>query len=89
VPTASGDSPDYVANFYRAFFGHHDCEQSDLGLFERTVADPRMSCCARRGSRACLREAVCTEEGSTAYRVAPDGETALARGCCEGVRSHL
>ena len=41
VPTASGDSPDYVANFYRAFSGHHDCEPSDLGLFERTVADLR------------------------------------------------
>ena len=41
VPTASGDSPVYVANFYRAFSGHHDCEPSDLGLFERTVADLR------------------------------------------------
>ena len=41
VATASGDSPDYVANFYRAFAGHHDCEPSDLGLFERTVADLR------------------------------------------------
>jgi hypothetical protein len=39
VPTASGDSPVYVANFYRALAGHHDCEPSDLGLFERTVAD--------------------------------------------------
>ena len=41
VPTASGDSPVYVANFYRAFSGHHDCEPSDLELFERTVADLR------------------------------------------------
>jgi dipeptidase E len=41
VPTASGDSPDYVANFYRAFAAHHDCEPSDLALFERTVADLR------------------------------------------------
>jgi dipeptidase E len=41
VPTASGDSPVHVANFYRAFAGHHDCEPSDLGLFERTVADLR------------------------------------------------
>jgi dipeptidase E len=41
VATASGDSPEYVANFYRAFSGHHDCEPSDLGLFERTVADLR------------------------------------------------
>jgi dipeptidase E len=41
VATASGDSPEYVANFYRAFAGHHDCEPSDLGLFERTVADLR------------------------------------------------
>ena len=30
-----------MANFYRAFSGHHDCEPSDLGLFERTVADLR------------------------------------------------
>jgi hypothetical protein len=35
VPTASGDSPAHIANFYRAFAGHHDCEPSDLGLFER------------------------------------------------------
>ena len=41
VGTATGDSPEYVANFYRAFSGHHDCEPSDLGLFERTVADLR------------------------------------------------
>jgi dipeptidase E len=41
VATASGDSPEYVANFYRAFARHHDCEPSDLGLFERTVADLR------------------------------------------------
>jgi dipeptidase E len=41
VGTASGDEATYVANFYRAFSGHHDCEPSDLGLFERTVADLR------------------------------------------------
>jgi dipeptidase E len=41
VATASGDEATYVANFYRAFSGHHDCEPSDLGLFERTVADLR------------------------------------------------
>jgi dipeptidase E len=41
VGTASGDAPAYVTNFYRAFSGHHDCEPSDLALFERTVADLR------------------------------------------------
>jgi dipeptidase E len=41
VGTASGDSPEYVANFYRVFSAHHDCEPSDLGPFERTVADLR------------------------------------------------
>ena len=41
VGTASGDAPQYVANFYRVFSAHHDCEPSDLGLFERTVADVR------------------------------------------------
>jgi len=41
VGTASGDAPEYVANFYRAFSGHHDCVPSDLGLFSRTVADLR------------------------------------------------
>ncbi|HYH89895.1 MAG TPA: peptidase E [Solirubrobacteraceae bacterium] len=41
VGTASGDSPVYVANFHRAFSAHHDCEPSDLALFERTVADLR------------------------------------------------
>ena len=32
VGTASGDSPAYVANFYRVFSAHHDCSVSDLGL---------------------------------------------------------
>jgi dipeptidase E len=41
VGTASGDSPEYVASFYRAFSGHHHCVPSDLGLFSRTVADLR------------------------------------------------
>jgi dipeptidase E len=41
VGTASGDSPVYVANFYRVFSAHHDCEVADLSLFERTVADLR------------------------------------------------
>ena len=41
MPTASGDSPEYVANFFRVFSAHHDCEPSDRGLFNRTVADLR------------------------------------------------
>jgi dipeptidase E len=41
VATASGDAPTYVASFYRVFSAHHDCSVSDLGLFERTVADLR------------------------------------------------
>jgi dipeptidase E len=41
VGTASGDSPEYVANFYRVFSAHHDCSLADLGLFNRTVADLR------------------------------------------------
>jgi len=41
VPTASGDSVEYVASFYRVFSAHHDCSLSDLGLFERTVSDLR------------------------------------------------
>jgi peptidase E len=41
VPTASGDSPEYVASFYRCFSAHHSCSLSDLGLFERRVADLR------------------------------------------------
>ena len=41
VGTASGDSPEYAANFYRCFSAHHDCTPSDLGLFSRTVADLR------------------------------------------------
>jgi dipeptidase E len=40
LPTASGDSERYVANFYRAF-SEHDCEPSDLALFDRKVADLR------------------------------------------------
>ena len=41
VGTASGDSPTYVASFFRVFTAHHDCEVADLALFERTVADLR------------------------------------------------
>jgi peptidase E len=38
VPTASGDSERYVANFYRAF-AELDCTPTDLGLFDRDVDD--------------------------------------------------
>jgi dipeptidase E len=41
VGTASGEAPDYVVGFYRAFSAHHDCEPTDLALFDRTVADLR------------------------------------------------
>jgi dipeptidase E len=40
VGTAGGDAPAYVANFYRAC-ALQDCRPSELGLFERTVADLR------------------------------------------------
>lgn len=38
MPTASGDSEGYVAQFYRAFSAL-DCRPSDLTLFERRVGD--------------------------------------------------
>ena len=38
IPTASGDSEGYVANFYRAFAAF-DCTPSDLTLFDRGVDD--------------------------------------------------
>jgi len=38
IPTASGDSDLYVANFYRAFSGL-DCVPTDLTLFDRAVED--------------------------------------------------
>ena len=38
LPTASGDSPETLAAFYRAM-AHHDCRPTDLTLFPRTVAD--------------------------------------------------
>jgi dipeptidase E len=38
IPTASGDSADYVANFYRAFTPL-ECVPSDLTLFDRKVED--------------------------------------------------
>lgn len=38
LPTASGDSDMYVANFYRAFIPRN-CRASDLALFHRTVDD--------------------------------------------------
>jgi peptidase E len=40
VPTASGDSERYVADFYRAFAAL-DCRPTDLGLFDRRVPDLR------------------------------------------------
>ena len=38
LPTASGDSDLYVANFYRAFLPRN-CRPTDLALFHRTVDD--------------------------------------------------
>lgn len=38
IPTASGDAPDYLLAFYRAYAGF-DCEATDLQLFRRTVGD--------------------------------------------------
>jgi len=38
IPTASGDSEEYVARFYRAF-SQLDCTPSDLTLFNRTVGN--------------------------------------------------
>lgn len=38
IPTASGDNPDYVARFYRAF-SSLDCRPSDLQLFDRAIGD--------------------------------------------------
>jgi dipeptidase E len=38
LPTASGDSVDYVARFYQAFSAL-DCQPADLPLFDRTVLD--------------------------------------------------
>jgi peptidase E len=40
VPTASGDSPKYIARFHRAF-AKLDCEPSHLQLFDRRVRDLR------------------------------------------------
>ncbi len=40
LPTASGDSDTYVANFYRAF-ASRTCRPSDLRLFVRTVVNLR------------------------------------------------
>lgn len=38
LPTASGDSVEYVARFYRAFSAY-DCRTADLQLFDRSVLD--------------------------------------------------
>jgi dipeptidase E len=40
VATASGDTAIYVADFYRAF-APRGCELSDIGLFDRRIADLR------------------------------------------------
>jgi peptidase E len=39
LPTASGDSRDYIRRFYRAF-ERHTCRPSDLTLFRRDGRDP-------------------------------------------------
>ena len=39
LPTASGDSADYLLTFYQQLAGV-DCEPSHLALFERTTDDP-------------------------------------------------
>jgi dipeptidase E len=38
LPTASGDSPDYLLTFYQQLAGA-DCEPTHLALFDRTVDD--------------------------------------------------
>lgn len=38
IPTASGDNPDYIARFFRAF-SELDCKPTDLPLFDRTIDD--------------------------------------------------
>src|SRR5688572_15578503 len=40
LPTASGDSPDYIARFHRAF-SRFDCKPAHLALFNRTIDDLR------------------------------------------------
>jgi peptidase E len=40
VATAGGDAAQYVADFYRAFAAR-GCEPSDVGLFDRRIADLR------------------------------------------------
>ena len=40
LPTASGDVPDYVTRFHRAF-AKFDCRPAHLALFQRTVDDLR------------------------------------------------
>jgi len=40
VPTASGDSKDYIRKFYLAF-QRHECTPTHLELFKRTAEDPR------------------------------------------------
>jgi dipeptidase E len=39
LPTASGDSADYLLTFYQQLAGY-DCEPRHLALFERTAEDP-------------------------------------------------
>jgi peptidase E len=46
VPTASGDSPGYILDFYRRFRGAN-CRATDLGLFRRKVADLEAFACSQ------------------------------------------
>lgn len=43
LPTASGDSVDYITRFYRAFSAL-DCRPADLQLFDRRSADAGAVC---------------------------------------------
>lgn len=38
IPTASGENPNYIIDFYR-FFGYLDCKPSHLSLFEPPTSD--------------------------------------------------
>ena len=73
VGTASGDSPEYVANFYGVFSADHDCEPSDLGLFERTVADLR---------RSSLRRTSSTSAAATRRACSRSGGPTVSTRCC-------
>jgi peptidase E len=77
IPTASGDSPEYLLTFYRQLAGV-DCEPTHLELYLRTVDDI--------GALVASQDVVMVGGGNTANMLAICGSTASIACCATHTR---